>query len=183
MKTTAVQDMKLTIEAATERSKEDIGNAIKNKKSSVLKDINNEYNAILKELKSYNTTKEDLESVTAIAIEAVNTAKLTGQNIRDTMIKIFKEHKKVDQDIIISRASITQAYDCKRELDLFINTASNNVTNLGKDTESYAATITTVTLKAKDEAVSDTTTYLPLNNNTILHTMEQVFTSNMQLGR
>ena len=40
---TAVQDMKLMIEAATERSKEDIGNVIKNTKRAALKDINNEY--------------------------------------------------------------------------------------------------------------------------------------------
>ena len=42
IKTTAVQDIKVMIEADTERSKKDIGNAIKNAKSAALKDINNE---------------------------------------------------------------------------------------------------------------------------------------------
>ena len=77
MKTTAVQGIKLMIEVATEQSKEDIGNAIKNAKSVALKDINNEYDAILKYLRNYDTTKEDLENETDIAIEAMNAAKLT----------------------------------------------------------------------------------------------------------
>ena len=57
---------------------------------------------------------------------------------------------------------------------------SNNVINLGEDTESYAAAIATVTAKAKDKAIVDATTYLSLHNNTLLHKMEQVFASNMQ---
>ena len=96
MKTTTVQGMKLMIETATERSKEDIGNAIKNAKSAALKDINIEFDVILKDLRNYNTTKEDLENKTAIAIEAMKVAKLTGHDIKDTMMTIITKHKKDD---------------------------------------------------------------------------------------
>ena len=50
MKTTAFQELKRMIEDNTDRSKEDIGNAIKHAKQAVLKDIHEEYDAILADL-------------------------------------------------------------------------------------------------------------------------------------
>lgn len=98
----------------------------------------------------------------------MNAAKLSGKDMKDKMMTLMAEHKKVDQDIIISRASITQAQERKRELDLLITTTSTNVINLGKDTVSYAAAIATATAKAQDKAIGDTTTYLLLYNNNLL---------------
>lgn len=106
MKSTAEQDMKLMITAATERSNDDIGRAINNAKSTAVKDINTEYDAILADLKKYDTTKEDLQNETEIAIKAMNNAKLTGKEIQDKMNTIIAEYKKVEQDIVISIASI-----------------------------------------------------------------------------
>ena len=57
---------------------------------------------------------------------------------------------------------------------------SDNVINLGEDTESYTAAIATVTAKAKYKAIVDARTYLSLHKNTLLYKMEQVFASNMQ---
>lgn len=63
MNTTAIADMKLMIEAATEKSKDKIGQAIKIAKANALKDVNKEYDSILTELGAYDRTKEALVRV------------------------------------------------------------------------------------------------------------------------
>ena len=82
MKLTAEQDIKMMITATTKKSKEDIGHAINNAKSAALNDINEEYNTLLKNIMKYNTTKEDLDNETKISIEAMDTAKLKGVEIK-----------------------------------------------------------------------------------------------------
>lgn len=96
------------IDAVTEKNKENIGNGINSAKSAALKDINNEYDAILKDLKKYYKTKEDLENETKNSYRSMNKEKLTGEEIKDTMNKVIAQHTKIEQDIIISRASVTQ---------------------------------------------------------------------------
>ena len=180
-KMTVEQDIKLMITATNEGNKEDIGHAINSAKSAALKDINDKYNALLKNLTKYNTTKEDLENETKIAVDAMNTAKLTGVEIQKTMTSVIEQHKQVAQDIIISRASITQAHQRKVELDQLITTTTNDVLNLANDITSFKNIIKTVTATSKDKAFGDATTYCLSHNNVLLHQMEQVFACNMQL--
>ena len=181
MKSTAEQDMKLMISAATERSKEEIGKAINNAKSIAIQDINAEYDAIVADLKKFDTTKDELEIETNIAIQSMQDAKLTGNEIQDKMNSVIAGHKKVEQDIVISRASITQAHERKRELDTLIAATTTKVANLEKDTKSYEVAIATATATAKDKAIGDATTYLSSHNDTLLDKMEKVFSCNMQL--
>ena len=97
------------------------------------------------------------------------------------MNSIREQHTKIEQDILISRASITQTHKRKAELDLLITTTTNNVLNLKKDTESFAQAINAATVTAKDKAIGDATSYLTSHNDTLLDKMERVFACNMQL--
>lgn len=160
--------MKLMISVATERSKEDIGKAINNAKSIAIQDINAEYDAIVADLKKFDTTKDELEIETNVAITAMQNAKLTGNEIQDKMNSVIAGHKKVEQDIVISRASITQAHERKRELNTLISATTTKVANLEKDTKSYEVAIATATATAKDKAIGDATTYLSSHNDTLL---------------
>ena len=181
MKSTAEQDIHIMIMAVTNKSKEEIGNAINNAKSTVLIDINNEYDSILKDLAKYDTTKEDLEKETTMAIEAMHTAKLQGVQIQASMTSVREQHAKIEQDILISRASITQTHDRKTELNELITATTTHVINLKKDTDSLATAITAATITAKDKAIDEATSYLSIHNDILLNKMERVFACNMQL--
>ena len=50
--------------------------------------------------------------------------KVTSKVIREKMRTAVAQHKKIDQDIVISRAYITQAHGCKQELDSLITMTS-----------------------------------------------------------
>ena len=102
----------------------------------------------------------------------MNTAKLTGAKIQKTMTGVIEQHKQVAKDIVISRASIIQAHQRKVELKKLITTTTNNVLNLANDTKMFKHIIKTATARSTDKAIGDTTSYLLLHNNVLLHQME-----------
>lgn len=62
MKTIAIKEMKLMIQAVLDKGKEEIINSVKTAKTQAIKDINTEYEAILKDLSDTDTTKEETEN-------------------------------------------------------------------------------------------------------------------------
>ena len=116
MKTAAIADIKLTIAATTEKSKDEIGQAITITKSEALKYINKEYELILKELGEYIRTKYDFDNKTNLAIEAMKKATSDGVNIKQSMNEVLEQGRKMNQDVVITRASITKANKIKREI-------------------------------------------------------------------
>ena len=154
MKLTAEQDIKMMITSTTQRSKEDIiRHTITKAKIIVLKEINDEYNALLENIMMYDTTEEDLDNKTKIAIEVMDMAKLTGDEIQKIMTGIINQYRQVAKDIVISRASIMQAHQRKVELDQLVTTTTNNEMNLEKDTKTFKNVIKTATVTSKDKAM------------------------------
>ena len=84
------------------------------------------------------------------------------------MANVREQHTKIEQDILISRASITQTRKLKAELDLLITTTTDNVLNLKKDTKSFAQVINSATVTAKNKAIGDATSYLTSLNDMLL---------------
>ena len=181
MKTTAIADMKLMIAAATEKSKEEIGQAIKIAQENALTDINKEYDSILKELGTCDKTKEDVKIETASCIEAMKKATIEGLTIKDSMTAISTQTVQMNKDIVISRASLTTAHKRKKELDELIAATAKKVTNLKDDTESIERNVHNATTTSTEKAIGDATSYLSSHNSTLLHKMERVFAENMDL--
>ena len=76
-----MKDMKLMIESATEKSREEIGKAIQTAKKEAIKDLQKEYDAILVDLSETDTTKEDLENETKEAIAKMKEATISCKEI------------------------------------------------------------------------------------------------------
>ena len=92
MKNTAFQEFKRLIKGNTEKSKEDISNAIKNAKQAALKDIQDEYDAILTDLHQYNKSKEDINKETKMTISSMQKAKVMGKEIQEEMNTVVVEN-------------------------------------------------------------------------------------------